>query len=71
MKKNIGTIDRTIRIVAALVVAVLLLTGSIQGTLGIVLGIIALALLVTSAFAFCPGYLPFKISTKREAPPSA
>ncbi len=71
MKKNMGTVDRTIRIIAALVIAVLLLTGSLGGVLGVVLGIVALAFLVTSAIGFCPGYLPFKISTKREAPPAA
>ncbi|MBI2615284.1 MAG: DUF2892 domain-containing protein, partial [Gemmatimonadetes bacterium] len=38
------------------------------GTLAIILGIVALALLVTSSVARCPSYLPFGISTRKESP---
>jgi Protein of unknown function (DUF2892) len=65
MNKNMGTVDRTIRTVAAAIIAVLLLTGQLSGTLAVVLGIFAIAFLVTSMFAFCPVYLPFKISTRK------
>ena len=63
MMKNMGTADRTIRVLLALVVAVLYFTNVISGTTAIVLGIIGLVLLLTSLFSFCPLYLPFKIST--------
>lgn len=63
MKKNMGPVDRTVRVVVAAVIAVLLLTGQLSGTLALVLGIFAILFLVTSTFAFCPAYLPFKIST--------
>lgn len=66
MKKNMGTIDRTIRIIFALLIIVLYFTGTISGTAAIILGIIAIAFLVTSFIGFCPSYLPFKISTKKK-----
>lgn len=73
MKQNLGTADRVIRTVIALVIVVLLLTGQLSGTLAIILGIVAAVFLVTSAFARCPTYLPFGISTRKEpaAPPPA
>jgi hypothetical protein len=63
MKKNMGTIDRVIRIVLAIVVAILYMNGSITGTAAIILGILALVFILTSLIGFCPLYVPFKIST--------
>jgi uncharacterized membrane protein len=63
MKKNMGTVDRVIRIVLAIVVIVLYLTGNITGIAAIILGILALVFIVTSLIGFCPLYVPFKIST--------
>ncbi len=63
MQKNMGTIDRVIRIVLAVVVAILILTGAVSGVLAIVLGVIAVIFVGTSLIGFCPAYLPFKIST--------
>ncbi len=63
MKKNMGTIDRIIRILLAIVVIVLYLTGNITGVAAIILGILALVFIITSLIGFCPLYLPFKIST--------
>jgi len=65
MNKNLGNIDRVLRIVLSLVVAALLLTGTLSGTLGWILGVVAIVLLVTGAISFCPLYFPFKISTKK------
>ena len=65
MKKNMGTNDRVIRLIIVLVIAGLYLTGKLSGTLAIVLGIIALAFLVTSLLGWCPTYLPFKINTRK------
>jgi len=58
-----GTVDRIIRIILAIVVAVLYFTGQITGIAAIILGILALIFVVTSAIGFCPLYVPFKIST--------
>jgi hypothetical protein len=65
MKKNMGSADRTIRIVAALVVAALLAMHKVTGVLAIVLGVFAVAFLVTSFVGWCPAYLPFKLSTRK------
>ncbi len=64
MKVNMGTIDRLIRTVLAILVGVLYFTGQISGTAAIILGILAVVFLLTSAISFCPLYLPFGISTK-------
>jgi len=63
MKKNMGSIDRIIRIILAIVIAVLYFTHSITGTAAIILGIIAIIFLLTSFIGVCPAYIPFKIST--------
>jgi hypothetical protein len=63
MKKNMGSVDRVIRILLAIVVIVLYLAGNITGIAAIILGIFALIFIVTSAIGFCPLYAPFKIST--------
>jgi Na+(H+)/acetate symporter ActP len=71
MKKNMGTVDRTLRLLIALVIVVLYLANQITGTAAIILGIFAVVFLLTSAMAFCPLYVPFKISTKKKDDPKA
>lgn len=66
MKKNMGTMDRVIRTIIALVIIVLYFTGQISSTAAIVLGIIAIIFLLTSLIGFCPIYVPFGISTRKE-----
>jgi len=56
MKKNMGSADRVIRILLAVVVLVLYFTNIITGTLGIVLLVLAGIFLVTSLVSFCPLY---------------
>ncbi len=63
MKKNMGTIDKWVRILAAVAVLVLYYTNVITGTLAIVLLVFAGIFLVTSLFSFCPLYVPFGINT--------
>jgi hypothetical protein len=63
MKKNMGAVDRWIRIIAAVVIAILYFGDQISGVLGAVLGIVALILLLTSFMGFCPLYVPLKITT--------
>jgi len=66
MKKNMGVTDKIIRLIVVAVIAVLYFTGQITGTAAIILGIIAVAFLVTSLIGWCPSYVPFGISTKKE-----
>lgn len=56
MKKNMGSADRMIRTIIALVIAGLYFSGIITGTLGIVLLVIAGVFVLTSAVSFCPLY---------------
>ena len=67
MTKNMGTVDRVIRAVFAVAVAVLYFAGIISGIVAIILGILALVFLLTSIFGFCPLYAPFKFSTNKKA----
>jgi hypothetical protein len=66
MKKNMGTIDKVIRILVAIVIAVLFFTHTISGTLAIILLIIAGIFILTSLVGLCPLYLPFGISTLKK-----
>ncbi len=63
MKKNMGTTDRAIRFIIAAIIGVLYYTGTISGTLGIVLLVLAAVFVLTSFVSFCPLYAPFGIST--------
>ena len=65
MKPNMGTADKIIRLVVVAVIAILYFTGRISGTVAIILGIVAVAFLVTSLIGWCPTYVPFGISTKK------
>lgn len=63
MKKNMGSMDRLIRVIIAAAVAVLYFTGTITGTLGIVLLVLAGVFVATSLISFCPLYAPFGLNT--------
>lgn len=65
MKKNMGSVDRTIRILVAIVLVALFVSGKISGVLAVVLGIIAGVFLATSLLGWCPGYIPMKFSTRK------
>ena len=66
MKKNMGSIDKGIRILVALVIAILFFTHVIEGTLGIILLILAGVFVLVSLIGFCPLYLPFGINTRKK-----
>lgn len=63
MKRNMSNIDRIIRVILAALFAYLYFGGIVTGALGIILVILSGVFLLTSIVAFCPLYLPFKIST--------
>jgi Protein of unknown function (DUF2892) len=68
MKLNMGTADRIIRLIVVAIIAALYFNGQITGTAAIILGIIAVAFLVTSIIGWCPSYVPFGISTRKKTP---
>ncbi|MEL1246154.1 DUF2892 domain-containing protein [Flavobacterium sp. DGU11] len=63
MKKNMGSTDKAIRIVLAVLVGILYLTNVISGTAGLVLGIFACILVATSFISFCPLYAILNTNT--------
>lgn len=64
MKQNMGNLDKAIRVLIAVVIAVLYFSGVINGTVAIVLLVFAGVFIATSLVGTCPLYLPFNISTK-------
>lgn len=60
MKCNVGSIDRLLRIIVGLLIAII----------GVVFdswwGLVGLVPLATGLFKWCPFYVPFKISTKKD-----
>jgi Protein of unknown function (DUF2892) len=63
MKKNMGNTDRIIRLVLAVVFGVLYFTGTVTGTLGIVLLILGGVFVLTSVVSFCPLYALVGLNT--------
>jgi hypothetical protein len=63
MKKNMSNLDKGVRILIAIIVALLYYFEVIEGTLAYVLMAVAIILLITSLINFCPLYRVFGIST--------
>ncbi|WP_226699314.1 DUF2892 domain-containing protein [Qipengyuania gaetbuli] len=63
MRKNMGSLDKTVRLIAAVVLVVLAATGTITGLFATIAYVVAAIFVVTSLVSFCPAYLPFGIST--------
>lgn len=61
MKRNVGTIDRIVRGIIAIVAVILAIT--IGGGWGIVFWIVAAVMALTGVVRFCPLWAAFKIST--------
>lgn len=56
MKKNLGTVDRVLRVAFGVLVAILFFTGKISGITGLILLIVGIILALTSVVSFCPIY---------------
>lgn len=63
MTKNVGKVDKIIRISAALIIGLLYYLNIISGNLGIGLLVVAGILVVTSSISFCGLYTLFGINT--------
>ncbi|MEI6575507.1 MAG: DUF2892 domain-containing protein [Bacteroidota bacterium] len=66
MKKNVGTIDRIVRFVIVIAIAILLFTGKGSGTLAIILGIVGFISLFTGLFRFCALYSLVGLNTDKK-----
>ena len=65
MTTNLGSSDRIIRTITALLIGALYFGGILSGTTAIVLGTLAVILFFTGSIGFCPMYMPFRFSTKK------
>ncbi len=63
MPKNMGSLDKTLRVIVAVVLAVLVFMGQISGTWAVVAGVVAAVFILTSLVGFCPAYLPLGMNT--------
>jgi hypothetical protein len=66
MTKNVGTIDKAIRLLVAVVVVVLYFTHVITGMLAIILLALAAIFVVTSLISLCPIWLALGVSTRKK-----
>ncbi|MCX6221660.1 MAG: DUF2892 domain-containing protein [Bacteroidia bacterium] len=66
MKKNMGNLDKGIRILIAAIIAILAYTKVLDGTLAIVLLILAGVFVLTSIVGFCPLYAVLGIQTNKK-----
>lgn len=63
MQKNMGTLDRVIRLLIAAVAVFLFYNGTLSGTVGIVALVVAAVFTLTSVVSFCPIYKLVGLST--------
>ncbi len=66
MKKNVGSVDRVLRVLVALVIGILYLSNQISGTAAIILGVLAVIFLLTGLVSVCPIYMLLGLSTKKD-----
>ena len=66
MKKNVGTVDQIVRILLAVVIAVLYFNEVITSTTAIILLVVAGVLVLTSFINFCPIYFFLGISSRKK-----
>ena len=63
MKKNMGAVDRIIRLLIAAAIAILFFNDVVSGTLGVILLVIAAIFLITGLISICPLYMIFGVKT--------
>ncbi|MBL7684126.1 MAG: DUF2892 domain-containing protein [Flavipsychrobacter sp.] len=63
MKQNVGSADKIIRILLAIVFMTLFMTDTVTGTPGLVLVTLAVVFVLTSLVGFCPIYRIIGVST--------
>jgi hypothetical protein len=69
MKTNMGTYDRALRLLVAIVIGALYFMQVISGTVAIVLLVFAGIFILTSLISFCPLYYPLGINTCKTKKP--
>ncbi len=61
-----GSFDRTLRIILAIVITLLIVFGQLKGLGAYIFGILAVMFLISALIGVCPLYYPFRINTARE-----
>lgn len=64
MNKNVGSADKIVRIILAAIFAALYFTGTVTGTLGLVLLVLGGIFVVTSLISWCPIYAIVGLRTR-------
>lgn len=67
MKKNVGSVDKIIRFIAALTIVVLILADVLTGAWVWILGAVAVVLVATSLVSVCPLYLALGLSSSEKS----
>jgi Protein of unknown function (DUF2892) len=63
MKKNMGKLDRALRVIVAIVFGVLYFTGKVEGAMGMTMLALGVVFLLTNLVSFCPLYVPLGMDT--------
>jgi hypothetical protein len=63
MKKNMGSVDKTFRLLVAIALVAFYFLGVVEGVLGTVALVVAGVFMLTSVISFCPLYTLFGINT--------
>ncbi|MDA0178633.1 hypothetical protein C7H62_1762 [Mesoflavibacter sp. HG96] len=66
MNKNMGALDKSLRVLTAIIIAILYFLNVIEGTIAYILMVIAIIFLITSFINFCPIYSLIGINTCRK-----
>jgi len=66
LKSNMGMVDKVLRILISVVIGYLYYAHVIEGTVAIILLVLAIVFVLTSIVGTCPLYLPFGINTRTD-----
>lgn len=66
MKENIGSVDKLVRVLLAIIILLLDFTNAVPGKLDILLLVVAVILLITAFINFCPVWHLPGITTKKK-----
>ncbi len=69
MRRNMGSIDKILRLAAAVIIAAFYFTDHLNGAVGVLTLVMACALALTGLVRICPLYALFRISTDRAERP--
>ena len=65
MPKNVGKMDKMVRILVAIILLIIVFTVKMSSLFTWMLGIVAVILAATAALGTCMLYVPFKINTNK------